>query len=287
MAVTFGLAGAGSGRAEILPVIQPACGVTGYTCSIDYRFGKAGNVRTLADLHRLFTHDAPWGRINGELETFRPFNPRNYVLEKDCLALTGLHDGSTVYDGYGHINSGAIVSKATCMAPCIVEMVAKLPAGRGVWPSFWLYDYHSGRHDSSEIDILESQNNPPKIDRSMVFQFDHGPGLGETLSDPAGLGKPGFWRPYGEMPGGDLSARYAAYSVLWLPDRVTKYVDNREAITRAFRWTGPEAPNIIAYNSIGSDSIDWPGPVTPETFLADNAVFRIRSIRVFVPRPAP
>ena len=277
------LACAGSSSKEPVP-IRPVCGVTGYVVSIDYVFGKTGNVRNIADLNRLFMHDAPWGRINRELQSFPPFNPRNHVFEDDCLALTGLHDGSTVYDAFGHITSGAIVSRATCMAPCILEFVAKIPAGRGVWPSLWLYDYHSGRHDSSEIDVLESQNNPPKDDRSVVYQADHGPGMGELLSNPGGFDKWGRWRPYGPLPGGDMSARWAAYSVHWLPDRTVRYVDDKPGITREFRWTGPEAPNIIAYNSISSEKNDWTGPALPETFAGDNAVFRIRSIRVFVPR---
>ncbi|MEK7768038.1 MAG: family 16 glycosylhydrolase, partial [bacterium] len=287
----FGTAGAGHALAsrgsDAKPAAlapRPACGVTGYELAIDYTFGTEGNVRNLADLDRLFTHDAPWGRINEELETFPPFNARNHVFEKDCLALTGLHDGSTNYTEYGHITSGALVSRSTCGAPCIVEWIVKQPAGRGVWPAVWLYDTHSGRHDSSEIDVLESQNNPlHHLDRSMVFQYDHGPGAGDVLEDPGGLGKDGFWRPYGPMPQGDLSARYAAYSVLWLPDRTTRFVDDKRGITRAFRWTGPAPANILVYQSIGSAKLDWPGPVLPQTFTGDNAVFRIRSIRVFKP----
>ena len=278
-----GIASANGSRPAALPA-QPACGVTGYVISTEYIFGTSGNVRNVADLERLFMHDAPWGRINYELQKYMPFNDKNHVFEKDCLALTGLHDSSTIYDAWGHITSGALISKATCMAPCIVELVAKLPAGRGMWPAFWLYDNHSGRHDSSEIDILESQNNPPKLDRSMVFQYDHGPGCGAVISDPGGLGERGWWQPYGPMPQGDLSARYVAYSVLWLPDRTVRYIDNKEAITREFRWTGPEAPNILVYSSISSEKNDWTGPVLPETFVGDNSKFRLKSIRVFVPQ---
>ena len=263
---------------------QPACGVTGYEISIEYRFGTGGNVRKIADLERLFMHDAPWGRINYELQAYKPFNTKNHVFEKDCLALAGVHDGSTNFTEYGHITSGAILSKATCMAPCIVEIVARLPAGRGVWPALWLYDNHSGRHDSSEIDIMESQNNPPKDDRSMVYQIDHGPGVGEIISNPGKLDRWGWWRPYGKLPKGDMSARYAAYSVHWLPDRTVRYVDDKEGVARAFRWTGPAEPNILVYNSIGSEKNDWPGPVLPETFAGDNSKFRIKWIRVFVPR---
>lgn len=264
----------------------PSCGLTGWTLDVEYSFGTAGNVRNIADLHNLFTFDAPWGRINGELQTFQPFNVRNHVFESDNLTLVAIPDGSGLYTEYGHIKSGAVITKLTCSPPCIVEFVAKLPAGRGVWPSLWLYDYHSRHNDSSEIDVLESQFNAPvgyRDDRSWVFQNDHGPGLGNTISNPGKLDKWGRWQPYGGMPGGDMSARWAAYSVCWRMDRVTKFVDNREAVTRAFTWTGPAMPNIIVYNSVGSDKLDWPGPVQPDTFTGDNAKLRVKAIRVFKP----
>jgi hypothetical protein len=82
---------------------------------------------------------------------------------------------------------------------------------------------------------------------------------------------------------GDMSARWAAYSVCWRTDRVIKFVDSREAVTRAFTWTGPAEPNIIVYNSVSSDSSNWPGPVQPDTFTGDNAKFRIKAIRIFKP----
>jgi hypothetical protein len=144
------------------PLVRaPSCGLTGWTLAVEYLFGTAGNIKDIADLQHLFTSDAPWGRINGELQTFQPFNARNHVFESDHLALVAIPDGSGLYSQHAHITSGAVITKLTCSAPCIVEFVAKLPAGRGVWPSLWLYDCHSRHSDSSEIDIMESQFNAP------------------------------------------------------------------------------------------------------------------------------
>lgn len=278
---------AGAVAAAVPVAVQPACGVTGYVLSAEYRFGTRGNVRNLDDLRRMFTHDAPWGRINEELQSFPPFNASNHVFERNCLALTGRHDGSTNYTEFGRITSGALLSVSAFSAPCIVEFVAKLPRGRGCWPSLWLYDTHSWKHDGSEIDVMESQQNPPRDDRSWVYQNDHGPGAGALIANPGNLDQWGRWQPYGPMPGGDMSRRWAAYSVLWLPDRAVKYVDGKPGVVRAFRWTGPEPANILVYQSIGSAKTDWPGPVLPETFAGDHAVFRIRSIRVFKPAGLP
>jgi hypothetical protein len=109
----------------------PSCGLTGWTLAVEYLFGTVGNIKGIADLQQLFTSDAPWGRINGELQTFQPFNARNHVFESDHLALVAIPDGSGLYSQYRHITSGAVVTKLTCSAPCIVEFMAKLPAGRG------------------------------------------------------------------------------------------------------------------------------------------------------------
>lgn len=265
--------------------IRPLSGVSGYTLAAEYVFGADGKVKTLADLSAWFAHDAPWGRINGELQRFQLFNQENHVFGADDLALTGLADGTENFTEFGHITSGALVSKFRVSPPCIVEIVAKLPSGRGVWPSLWLYDTHSGKHDSSEIDIMESQFNAPlgqRDDRSVVYQNDHGPGLGATLSNPGGLDRWGRWAPYGRGRG-FLDQRYAAYSVVWETDKVTKYVDDKPGVTRAFRWTGPSDANILVYNSIGSETSNWPGPVMASTFSGDNAKFRIKSIRIFKP----
>jgi hypothetical protein len=266
---------------------QPASGVAGYKLVSEYTFGtNAGNnVKSIADLTAKFIPDAPWGRVNGELQFCAPFNDKNHVFEADCLALTGLADGSGIYNQWGHITSGAMITLETVFAPCIVELIALQPAGRGCWPSFYLYAVTASWHDDSEIDILESQYNAPigqRDDRSLVYQHDHGVNCGISTVTTV-MDQWGRWQPYGAMPGGDLSAKWATYSVHWLPDRVRKYVDNKMGVERTFRWSGPPAANIEVFNSIGSDQLDWPGPVQASTFKGDNAKFRIRAIRIFKP----
>jgi hypothetical protein len=297
-------------------VIQPICAVPGYVLQIGYRFGKHAKlslgetaVRSTADMVKLgWKHDQPWGRINYELEYFVDFGKPetrlgpNHVFEDDDLALVARHDDSNAYastegqadSAYGHIASGEFITRLTVQPPAIVEFMVQIPAGRGMWPGLWLYDVHSGRHDASEIDVLESQYNAPlgqRDDRSKVYQYDHGPGAGRTLADPGGLdAHGGWWQPYGSLvkgdPGSDLSKRYVAYSVSWQVDRCSKYVDNQLGITRAFKWTGPEWPNIIVDNACGMAKGDWCGPISPATFAGNNSTLRIKWIRVFKPAAA-
>lgn len=294
------------------PNIQPVCGVPGYTLQTSYRFGRSAKllpgeiaVRSTADMAKLgWKYQAAWGNpsvgsIDYITDFARPEAPLglNYVFEADALAIVDRHDGT---DNYGsdkgkpdyagsHVSSGAFITGLTVEPPAIVEFMVMIPAGRGMWPALWLYDCHSGKHDSSEIDVLESQYNAPigqRDDRSKVFQFDHGPGAGRTIADPGGLdANKGWWQPYGSLskgdPGSDLSKRWVAYSVWWQGDRVSRYVDNKLGITRAFRWTGPAWPNILVNNACGGSV--WTGPISPDTFAGDNSTLRIKWVRVFKP----
>ena len=242
-------------------------------------------------------YDAPWGIANGYFADFsKPDSPLgpNYVFEADDLAVVARHDNSTNYTkdtGKPHITSGQFLTSQTVQPPAIVEFMVEISGGRGMWPALWLYDCNSGRHDASEIDVLESVYNAPigkGDDRSKVYQFDHGPAAGRALADPGGLDKNGgWWQPYGCLaqgdPGSDLSKRWVAYSALWQPDRVSKYVDNKLGITRAFKWTGGGWPNIIVGNQCGG----WSETTLPETFADNSSTLRIKWIRVFKPLKWP
>ncbi len=293
------------------PTIRPICGVPGYTLQTGYRFGAKAEllpgetpVRSTADMVKLgWKHDEPWGRINNQLQYYVDFSKPetylgpNHVFEADHLALVARHDGSPNYgakDGrpdmaYSHIASAEFITSQTVEPPVILEFMVMLPGGRGMWPALWLYDEHSGKHDASEIDVMEAWYSAPLgqgTDFSMIFQFDHGPGVGKTLADPGGLdAHGGMWQPYGSLkkgdPGSDLSKRWVAYSAWWQTNSCSKYVDDKLGITRAFKWTGPSWPNILVGNACGGSA--GTGAILPETFKGDNSRFRIKWIRIFKP----
>jgi hypothetical protein len=142
----------------------------------------------------------------------------NYVFEPDDLAIVDRHDGTDDYDSDkgkpdyagSHVSSGGFITDLTVEPRAIVEFMVMIPAERGMWPALWLYDCHSGRNDASEIDVLESQFNAligQRDDRSKVFQFDHGRGVGRTIADPGGLDEhKGWWQPYGSLSKGDAAS---------------------------------------------------------------------------------
>lgn len=279
---------------------QPHIPVVGFTLKSEYQFGTAedNNIKSIADLQANFTPDAPWGRINGELQKFvnfltTPWNgvkpdpeaaTRTHQFEAEALVLNSNHLGGDYK--YGNIESGAIVSNATVKYPVIVEVLAKLPKGRAHWPSIWMYDYHSPKHGAEEIDIMESQFNAPvgkRDSRNHVFQNTHGKytKVQNFLMDKHN-------RFDAKV---DLSEDYHYYSCHWYANGdVDMYVDGNLTVRRNIPWVAGD-PNIIIYLSTGSDRMDWPGPIVTDstngtdTFSPDdpNSTFKIRHIRIFKP----
>lgn len=284
---------------------KPAIGVSGYMLYSEYQFGTGpgNNIKSIADLQTHFTPDAPWGRINHELQKFVNFLPtdwhgvkpnpeaakRTHQFEADALVLNSNHLGGAYK--YGTIESGAIVSNETVKYPVIVEVLAKLPKGRAHWPSIWLYDYHSKNHGAEEIDIMESQFNAPvgkRDDRRHVFQNTHGK---FTRVENFLLDKFGRYNA-----GVDLSLDYHYYSCHWFENGdVDMYVDGKRTVRRNIPWKNAGDPNVIVMLSTGSAKLDWPGPIVTgsgngtDTFSPDdpNSTFKIRHIRIFKPAGTP
>ncbi|MCI0747497.1 MAG: choice-of-anchor D domain-containing protein, partial [Verrucomicrobia subdivision 3 bacterium] len=280
---------------------QPFIPVTGYTLQSEYQFGTGAgnNIQDIDALRANFTPDAPWGRINGELQSFVNFLTTTFAgrppsstavintthqFEADALVLNSHHLGGAYV--FGNIDSGAIVTRATVFRPVIVEILAKQPKGRAHWPSLWMYDYHSGMNTSDEIDILESQFNAPvgvRDDRTMVYQNIHG---NATTLQNFHLDQFGRYHT-----GVDMSLDYHYYSAHWFANGdLDMYVDGVKTVRRNIQWSGGD-PNVIIYLSTGSDTIDWPGPIVDnsgngtDTFFPDdpNSTFKIRHIRIFKP----
>jgi hypothetical protein len=283
---------------------KPAIGVGGFVLQSEYQFGTAegNNIKSIADLQANFTPDAPWGRINGELQHFVNFLPtawhgakpdpeaatRTHQFEPEALVLNSNHLGGGYK--YGRIESGAIVTNETVKYPVIVEVLAKLPKGRAHWPSIWMYDYHSPKHGAEEIDIMESQRNTAdgtRDTRRHVYQNTHGKytKVENFLMDKHNRYDAGV----------DLSEDYHTYTCHWFANGdVDMYVDGNRTVRRNIPWVAGD-PNIIIYLSTGSDKMDWTGPIvdnsndSTDTFTPDdpNSTFKIRHIRIFKPEGAP
>ena len=117
-------------------------------------------------------------------------------------------------------------------------MRAKLPAGEGFWPSFWM-----ARTDSTwppEIDVLEASSNDP----NMLL----------VTAQTGSLGTASF----GDyVP--DMSAAYHTYGVSWRPDTIKFYFDGAEIMSTPTPADMHSPMYMIADLAVGGPSV-WPGP---------------------------
>lgn len=113
-----------------------------------------------------------------------------------------------------------------------VAIRAKVPAGRGLWPAFWMLGTGFPRVDwpfCGEIDVFENIGAEP----NRVFGTVHGPG---SLSD-SGVG--------GWLDASDSLARsYHVYSATWRADRVVFALDGI-AFTTVLRASYPEGQQWV------------------------------------------
>jgi beta-glucanase (GH16 family) len=140
------------------------------------------------------------------------------------------------------------------------EMRARLPAGRGLFPAFWMLP--SSHSSKPEIDIMEVLGHEPNV---LYSYFHYRDALGTV------------YKPRGVVETSDLSAGWDVFGVDWQPDRIVWYLDGVE------RWRYQDAdhiPNetmyILVNLAVGGT---WPGP--PDSLTRWPADMLVDYVRVW------
>ncbi len=155
------------------------------------------------------------------------------------------------------------------------EIRAKVPAGKGLWPAFWMLP--SDHSDTSEIDVMEILGDHPEKNY-MTYHY----GSGQQLSSSF------------VITGTDFSKDYHTYAVDWNPDSMVWYIDGVEK----YRITDAAVlPNkafyLIANLQVGTRNT-WPG--APDNSTVFPANYDIDYVRVWkkgnplpttIPSPTP
>jgi hypothetical protein len=139
------------------------------------------------------------------------------------------------------------------------EMKAKLPAGPGVWPAFWLIGVDK-KESASEIDVIEYYGAFPEYYHNVVHLFKDGKDL---------LAKDNLVR----IPRNSLVDRYNTYGVLVDPENTTFYLNRSKVWQIATPPQYHQPMYILANLALGGG---W-----PINRLASPAVMEIAYIRVF------
>ncbi|MFW5773993.1 MAG: glycoside hydrolase family 16 protein [Tangfeifania sp.] len=148
-----------------------------------------------------------------------------------------------------------------------VEVSAKLPPGRGLWPAIWMlptdWEY-GGWPDSGEIDIMEHVGYNP----DSIFQTVHTKSFNHTLGTQVGEAT------YVE----DVYNQFHTYSIIWDVAEIDFYIDGEKHFTflnsgKGFdEWPFDKRFHLILNLAVGGN---WGGQkgiddsVFPATFTVD------------------
>ena len=120
------------------------------------------------------------------------------------------------------------------------EIRAKMPAGKGMWPAFWLLPA-DGKKWPPEIDILEILGHEP----NKVHLTNHWRTDGPSHHEGKGV----------DFTGPDFTKDYHTYALQWTPTELVWYIDGVERY--ATREHIPQEPMYVLLNlAVGGD---WPG----------------------------
>ena len=110
-----------------------------------------------------------------------------------------------------------------------MEVRAKLPSGRGVWPAIWTVgaDRAAGWPAGGEIDIMESVGFEPGIIHANVHTKKYNVGIKTAKGDKITIA--------------DASEAFHVYALEWYEDRLDFFVDDQKYFTYRNDGTGPDA----------------------------------------------
>lgn len=186
--------------------------------------------------------------LNDEWQRYRDSD--NHVFDGDGLSLVARAPAELAS---GLIESGMLRSRWSGQYGYF-ECRMKVPAGRGLWPAFWL-----NPQDAiwpPEIDVVEVVNNGRDTTRDS-FHFVH-PGVPNDR--PATYSRLGSNHAF--RPGFDYKDDFHTFAVDWTAERVRHFVDDVLIVDRPFRWlhsSGADggSAHVLVNLAVGGK---WPGP---------------------------
>ena len=176
--------------------------------------------------------------INNELEAYTP----DALVLDTTNGILRLRADKRSYGGMSY-TSGSITTFAKFHQTYgYFIMRAKLPAGKGLWPGFWLLQ--SNGQWPPELDVMENLASDPHT----VFMTNHwSEGQSQT-----------------EFTGPDFSAGYHTFALEWRPDVLIWYIDNIERR----RYAGPGIPQSPMYMLVNlAVGGRWPGAPDQNTLF--------------------
>ena len=266
-----------------------------YSLTSDYDFGV--NISTVEEMKRKFHTRYGGGNgtvdfLNDEWQRYR--DNGNHIFDSNFLSLVARCPNGAADMVAGKIESGMIRSKlGVTPGRSYIEGRFRMPAGRGMWPAFWMIP-GNGRWPP-EIDIFEIVNNGTDTTRNS-FHNERNPDVPQWTVDttatppapklaPARIRTTVFslvdqWNSY-RPANTDFADGFHKFGFLWNGDQGSWYVDNTLVLQRDIDWrtnagidAGPA--QILVNLAVGGA---WPQP--PQSIADFPARLDIDYVRVW------
>ena len=198
---------------------------------------------------------------NHELETYTD-RPENVQQRDGNLVITARKESFTGPDKIQRDYTSARLQTKDHFAQTYGRFEArmKLPAGKGIWPAFWLLgnDVDTTHWPAcGEIDVLETIGDP-----HVMYSTLHGPGYSGGHAISAKFPLP---------PGDAIDDAFHTYAVEWAPERIRFFFDDHLIIERTSkdlpaggRWAYDHPFFMLLNLAVGGD---WPGNPNEQTLF--------------------
>ena len=197
------------------------------------------------------------------------YEPSQVTMTGNSVALTAIHQ--TSQQGLPYTSGWISTSGAYVFRYGMVDFRAQMPAGQGLWSGLWMVN-PQGTSPNTEIDVQEML-------------------LGDTRTVYGSLhnwGPTPYWAETQQTTGGDLSAGYHDFQVIWQPGMLTWAVDGvayaqyteaqATAAGQGWPFDGTNGVYLIANLAVGAAN-DWGGAPTASTVFP--AAMQIQSIKIW------
>ncbi len=218
------------------------------------------------------------GGGNGE-QQFLVDRPENVRVENGNLILEARKETFEAAGQKRDYSSGRIRTKHRAdWTFCRVEVKAKLPTGRGIWPAIWMLptrDKYGGWAASGEIDIMELVGHEPNTVHGTLH-------YGSKWPKNVHTGKPYV------LAQGTFADDFHVFAMEWEHGVIRWYVDGALTQTQT-QWQSDGGPfpapfdqpfHLILNVSVGGQ---WPGPPDAKTIFPQRML--VDYIRVYQRKP--
>ena len=197
---------------------------------------------------------------NNELQAYQ-WNKKNLRVEGGNLVIEAHKDNPNMSGTVRQYSSGRIRSKLRGdWTYCRVDVRAKLPIGRGIWPAIWMLptdEKYGGWASSGEIDIMELVGHEPSTYHGTLHY-----GGGWPRNKHTG-------KPY-KLASGTFADNFHVFSLFWEKGKIIWGIDGEPWQTQQ-KWYSEKAPFPAPFNqrfhlvlnlAVGGN---WPGAPNADT----------------------